>query len=90
MICHLVKMEEIRSALKILIGKPTEKKPLGRLMHSWEVNVRMDPEEIGVNMRNWIDSAHDMDYWRVIVNGALNLHKHVVIHHHQRLQKIRS
>ena len=24
-------------------------------------------------MRNWIDSAEDSDYWRALVNAALNL-----------------
>jgi hypothetical protein len=27
----------------------------------------MDLEEIGVNMRNLIDSAQDQDYWRALV-----------------------
>jgi hypothetical protein len=30
-------------------------------------------KEIGVNMRNWVDSAQDRDYWNVLVNAALNL-----------------
>ena len=33
-------------------------------------NIRMDLKEIGINMRNWVDSAEDMDYWRVFVNVA--------------------
>ena len=34
----------------------------------------MDPKEIGVNTRNWADSAQDRDYWRALVNVALKLH----------------
>ena len=30
---HVARMEEGRSAFKILTGKPTEKRPLGRLRH---------------------------------------------------------
>ena len=56
------------SAFKILTGKPTEKRPLGRPRHSWEGNIRMDLKEIGINMRNWVDSAQDRD-----VNAAVNL-----------------
>ena len=34
-------MEEGRSAFNILTGKPTGKKPLGRLRHRSEDNIRM-------------------------------------------------
>ena len=34
-------MEEGRSAFKILTGKPTGKRPLGRLRRRWEDNIRM-------------------------------------------------
>jgi len=33
----------------------------------------MDLKEIGINSRNWVDSALDRDYWTVLVNVALNL-----------------
>ena len=33
----------------------------------------MDLKEIGISMRNWIDSAQDRDYWRALVNVSLNL-----------------
>ena len=45
-------MEEGRSAFKILTGKPTGKRPLGRLRSRWEDNIRMDLKEIGTNTRN--------------------------------------
>ena len=66
-------MEESRSTFKILTGKPTGKRPLGRPRHRWEDNIRMDLEEIGINMGNWVDSAKDRNYWRALVNAALNL-----------------
>ena len=66
-------MEEGRSAFKILTGKRTVKRPLGRPRLRWEDNIRMDLEDIGINAGNWIDSAQDRDYWRALVNAALNL-----------------
>ena len=33
----------------------------------------MDLKEIGINTKNWVDSAQDSDYWRALVNDALNL-----------------
>ena len=66
-------MEEVRSAFKIFIGKPTVKRPLGRPRRRWEDNIRMDLGEIGINAGNWVDSAQESDYWRALVNAALNL-----------------
>ena len=45
-------MEEGRSALKILTGKPAGKRPLGRPRRRCEDNIRMDLEEIGINAGN--------------------------------------
>ena len=39
----------------------------------WEDNIRMDLEEICINAGNWFNSAQDRDYWRPLVNAALNL-----------------
>ena len=66
-------MEEGRSAFKILTAKPTGKRLLGRPRRRWEVNIRMNLEEIGINAGNWVDSAQDRIYWRALVNAALNL-----------------
>jgi hypothetical protein len=38
-----------------------------------EENIRIDLKEVGVNMRDWIDSAQGRDYWRAVVNVALNV-----------------
>ena len=64
---------EIRSAFKILTGKPTGKRPLGRPRRRWEDNSRMDLKEVGINAGNWVDLAQDRNYWRALVNAALNL-----------------
>ena len=66
-------MEEERSPFKILTGKPTGKKPLGRPRRRLEDNIRTDLEEIGINAGNWVDSAQDRNYWRALVNAALKL-----------------
>ena len=66
------RIEEGRSAFKILTGTPAGKRPLGRPRHRWEDNIRVNFKEIGINTRNWVDSAQDRDYWRALVNSALN------------------
>ena len=70
---HIARKEEVRSTFKILTGTPVGKIPLGRLRRRWEDNIRMDLKEIVTITRNWVDSAQDRDYWRVLVNAALNL-----------------
>ena len=51
------RMEKDRSAFKMLTGKPTGKRPLGRPRSRWEDNIRMDFEEIGINAGNCADSV---------------------------------
>ena len=46
---------------------------MGRPRHRWEDNIRMEFEEIGINLGNWVDSAQVKDCWRALVNAALNL-----------------
>ena len=70
---HVARMEEDRSAFKILTGKPTGKRPLGKPRRRWENNIRMDLEEIGINAGNWVDSAQDRNYCSSLANAALNL-----------------
>ena len=70
---YVARMEEGSSSFKILTGKPTRKRPLGRPRRRWEDNIRLDLEEIGINAGNWIDSAQDRDYWKALVSAALNL-----------------
>ena len=38
-----------------------------------EDNIRMDLEEIGISEGNLADWAQDRNYWRALVNAALNL-----------------
>ena len=52
-------MEEGRSAFKILTGKPTGRRPLGRPRSRWEDNITMDLEAISINAGKWVDSAQD-------------------------------
>ena len=51
-------MKEDRSDFKIL---QVNLQTLGRPRRRWEDNIRMDLKEIGINTRNWIDSAQDRD-----------------------------
>ena len=67
---HVAGLQESRTSFKILTGKYTGQRPQGRARQD---NIRMNIKKIGVSMRNWIDSSQDKDYWRALVNVALNL-----------------
>jgi hypothetical protein len=69
-------MEEVRSAFKILTGKLTGKIPLGRPRLRWEDHIRMNLEKIGINAGNWVHSARDREYWRALLNSALDSEFH--------------
>ena len=55
---------KIRTMILKIVGRPRRR---------WEDNIRMDLEEIGINAGNWVDSAQDRNYWKALVNAALNL-----------------
>jgi hypothetical protein len=64
---------EKRNAYRILVGKPEEKRPLGRPRRRWADNIKMDFREIGWVDMNWIDLTQDRDQWRALVNTEMNL-----------------
>ena len=65
-------MEESSGIFKIVIGKNTGRRTLGRPRRRREGNIRMGLKEIVVNTINCINSAQDREYWTVLVNAALN------------------
>ena len=69
-------MEEGRSVFTILTGNPIERRPFRRPVRRWEDNIGIDLKEIVVNTRNWINSAQKWDYWKFVVNAALNFRVH--------------
>jgi hypothetical protein len=64
---------EKRNAYRILVGKPEDKRPLGKPRHSWVDNIKMDLREIGWDGMDWINLAQDRDQWRALANMVLNL-----------------
>jgi hypothetical protein len=65
-------MGERRGAYRALVGKPEERRPLGRPRRRWKDNIKMDLREVGWGV-DWIDLVQDGDRWRAVVNTAMNL-----------------
>jgi len=70
---HVAQMGERRCIYRVLVGKPEGKRPLGRLRHRWEDNIRMDLQEVGCRGIDWIKLFQDGDRWRALVNVVTNL-----------------
>jgi hypothetical protein len=66
-------MGEKRNVCRLLVGKPEEKRPLGRPRRRWVDNIRMDLGEVGWGDVDWIGLAQDKNRWRAVVNSVLNL-----------------
>jgi hypothetical protein len=61
-------MGEERVVLRVLVGKPEGKKPLGRPIRRWEDNIKMDLQEVGWGRGYWMELAQDRDGWRALVS----------------------
>jgi hypothetical protein len=66
-------MGEKKNAYRILVGKPEEKRPLGRPYRRCVDSIRMSLREIGWGGMDWIDMTQDRDQWRALVNTVMNL-----------------
>jgi len=53
--------------------KPEGKRPLGKPRGRWEDNIKMDLQEVGCGVMDWIELAQDRDRWRALVNAVMNL-----------------
>jgi hypothetical protein len=73
---QVASMAETRTAYKVLVGKPEEKRTLARPRRRWEDNIKRDGREIGFGNVDWIHLAQDRDRWRALVNTVMNLRFH--------------
>ena len=70
---HVTRMGEGRGVYRVLGGKPEGKRPLGRPRRRWEDNNRMDLQEVGYAVMDWIELAQDRDRWPALLNAVMNL-----------------
>jgi hypothetical protein len=62
-----------KNAYGLLVGKPEEKRPLGRPKCRWEDNIKMDLGEIGWCGMDWANPTLDWDQWRSYLITVINL-----------------
>jgi hypothetical protein len=66
-------MGERRGVYSVLVGKPERKRSLPRPRRRWEDNIKMDLQDVGCGVMDWIDLAQYRDRWRAFVNAVMNL-----------------
>jgi hypothetical protein len=66
-------VREKRNAYRILVGKPEEKRPLGRPKRRCEDNIKKDLRDIRWCGMDLIDLAQDRDQWRALEKTVMNL-----------------
>jgi len=50
-----------RGAYRVLVRKSEGKRQIGRLRRRWEDNIKMDLQELGCGVMDWIELAQDRD-----------------------------
>jgi len=65
--------EEKRGVYRVLVGKLEEKRPLGKPRSRWHDNIKMDLQEVGCGVMDWIELAQDRDRRGAPVTAVMNL-----------------
>jgi hypothetical protein len=54
------------------LGDPWETGHVDDFRRRWEVNIKIDLQEVGWGM-DWIELAQDRDRWRAVLNAVMSL-----------------
>jgi hypothetical protein len=66
-------MDKGKGVYRVLVGKPEGKNPLGRPRLRWEGNIKMDLQEVGFGVMDWIELGQERERWWTLVITVMNL-----------------
>ena len=69
---HVARMGERSGTCRVLVGKTEEMRPLGRHRRGSDDNIKMNLQEVGCGVMDWIKLAEDGDSWLAIVYWIMN------------------
>jgi hypothetical protein len=70
---HVARMGARRGVYRVLVRKPEGKRPPGRTKRRREDNIKIDLQELGCLVMDWIELLQDRDIWRTLVSAVMNL-----------------
>jgi len=70
---HVAYMGEEKGLYRVLVGKPEGKSPLGKPRRRCVDNIRMDLQEVGCGLVDWIGLAQDRESWWTLVSAIMNI-----------------
>jgi hypothetical protein len=53
----------------VIVWPPS--KHFGRPRHRWEDNIKMDLQDVGCGVMDWMELGQDRDMWRALVNAVV-------------------
>ena len=69
----MVRMGYDMGVYRVLVGKPAEKRPLGRHRRRWVGKIRMYLQEVGCGYVYWIGLTQYKDMWRKLLSAVMNI-----------------
>ena len=70
---HIARMGKGEVYTGFCWGKSEGKRPLGRHRRRWKDNIKMEIQEVGCGVVDWIELVQGTDRWRALVNAVMNL-----------------